>query len=1191
MAGRLHGCQLRRKIRRTGAEDEDQAKTNALKVQEDPGRICDMRRELAALVDAHPETERMAELSGALEDARRLAEPLANANQDESQLPVGAVAQAQRVLVTLHRLLEEERRQKISAGQTIDVYDGFRVKTVTILLELVAVHGLLPQLPPEVGEIKKMKYVFTSSSNAEQSNILSPSTSLGDLASPLIGIATETGKGIEPMIRDSILPIIACAAATSNALVVPPASESHPQNKIFHDFAERLPMVILLPVLTSLTRSIKTPELHDLFATEISLLPIRPHGVQHVIEFIASSLVPASAVKADVQNLENQVQEIPMSLEALQQASKLLSSAPKALDAETYFENIAKQLLALMDGTCGPTMTTAAAYIIGTGILGKRSTGAPGTIGWNLFATPLIETINPGPNGSANRNLRGEISDRVSVGRIIVSGTDLDLALRRLSKIVLSHPNPGVTKRLTHSLLLPLWGLACLHDEDSPTSSPAWKLLETYIRLYANPEQIREIARNVLFDGPAHWVFVTRDDGLIETQRRAESEQLEAILLDKMTGIDRRASLFVKLLSVCSVQGNVACSIFEDSLQHWRFSRSPLQSESNDPSRYSTDELLRPVAGLKLATELISNFQHELASQPETIVRITHQLLADIVKSSSFRPRQKNMALTDPILNQLGQISQSASALDNSDDSRELSEESVSIAAMAISLVNISLQTPNVSLTSVSKTHLQSIQRSVDILKQHGRDVPTTLITAASNLSLRIDAFLQSRPETTESSLENNTTWQNFQSDTSEQAEKNHKTYTEALEDCSSPQPPIRVEAFSRLSGLVSARSSAVDVPVVTALLLNILNEDSPAKANARTASTRGQKDPEEADDYVVLGALRLLTQLAEFESRLVRTLLVDAYLDTQTSSGFSLDARLRIAECLGSIVDAFRNNTHLPPSTKAFRDDFIIHIITAATTIASRRGRRLPPATVPFSSPALTNPSSVAPSSEAEPVHPFPNDDDDASNHHAILDAWRLSHPLEEDLRLRASALSLLAHTFSRCPLSLFQMKADNGGGNSSGGGGTLLAAPIEIACAVLQRERGAAHAIVRRAAVVMALEFVRAVERAFGADEEGGGAETAVLWVEWGVDGMVERVGVVVREAVEEDEDELVRGHAMAVVEELEAWRVRRMVGIAEAGGPEGAGMTGELELKRLKGLRVGVGGGEDRDGGRKLVEEVDD
>ncbi|KAI9678969.1 MAG: hypothetical protein M1822_007395 [Bathelium mastoideum] len=1161
MAGRLHSCQLRRKTRGTGAEDEDQAKTNALKVQEDPGRICDMRRELAALVDAHPETERMAELSGALEDARRLAEPLADANQNKSQLPVGAVAHAQQVLVTLHRLLEEERRQKISAGETIDVYDGFRVRTVTILLELVAVHGLLPQLPPEVGEMKKMKYVFTSSSNVEQSNTLSPSISLGDLA-----------------------------AATSYDLAVPSASDSQPQNKIFHDFAERLPMVILLPLLTSLTRFIKASELHDLCAIEISLLPIRPHGVQHIIEFIASSLVPASAVKTDAQNLENQVQEIPMSLEALQQASKLLSTVPKPLDAETYFENIAKQLLALLDGTCGPTMTTAAAYVIGTGILGKRSTGAPGTIGWNLFAVPLIETINPGPNGSANRNLRGEVSDRVSVGRIIVSGTDLDLALQRLSKIVLSHPNPGVTKRLVHSLLLPLWGLACLHDENSATSSPAWRLLETYIRLYASSEQIQEIARNVLFDGPAHWVLVTRDDGLIEIQRRGESGQLEVVLLEKMTGIDHRASLFVKLLSVCSVQSNVACSVFEDSLQHWRFSRSSLQSNSTDPSQYSADELLRPVAGLKLATELISKFQHELASQPETIMRITHQLLADVVKASSFRFRRNDVALTDPILTQLGQISQSATALDDSNDFREISDESVSIAAMAISLVNISLQTANVSLTSVSKTYLQSIQRSVDTIKQHGRDVPKTLITAASNLSLQIDAFLQGRPETIPSSLKNNTIRQNFQPDTSEQAEKDLQSYTEALEDCSSPQPPIRVEAFSKLSALVSARSSAVDVPVVAALLLNILNEDSSAKTNAQPASARGQEDPEEADDYVILGALQLLTQLAEFEPRLVRTLLVDAYLDTQPSSGCSLDARLRIAECLGSIVDAFCSNAHLSPSTKAFRDDFILHIITAATKIASRRGRP-PPATDTSPRPTLTNPSIAPSSSEAELVDSFPNDNEDANSHHAVLDAWRLSHPLEEDLRLRASALSLLAHTFSRCPLSLFRRQADSGSSSSSG---TLLAAPIEIACAVLQRERGIAHAIVRRAAAVTALEFVRAVERAFGSDEEGGGTETAVLWMEWGVDTMVERVGRVVREAVEEDEDELVRGHAMAVVEELEAWRVRRVVGIAEAGGPEGAGMTGELELRSLKGLRVGVGGEggeEDRDGGRKLVEEVDD
>ncbi|KAL9064873.1 MAG: hypothetical protein Q9157_007678, partial [Trypethelium eluteriae] len=56
---------------------------------------------------------------------------------------------------------------------------------------------------------------------------------------PLVIIATETGKGIEPILRDNVLPIITCAAAIA---IDPSAKSAAPVEspfQTFHDFADR----------------------------------------------------------------------------------------------------------------------------------------------------------------------------------------------------------------------------------------------------------------------------------------------------------------------------------------------------------------------------------------------------------------------------------------------------------------------------------------------------------------------------------------------------------------------------------------------------------------------------------------------------------------------------------------------------------------------------------------------------------------------------------------------------------------------------------------------------------------------------------------------------------------------------------------------------------------------------------------
>lgn len=59
-------------------------------------------------------------------------------------------------------------------------------------------------------------------------------------------------------------------------------------------------------------------------------------------------------------------------------ASNLLSVPPASVTPETWYSGISTQLLELLDGREGPELTKAASYIIGFGILGRKTSGAPG---------------------------------------------------------------------------------------------------------------------------------------------------------------------------------------------------------------------------------------------------------------------------------------------------------------------------------------------------------------------------------------------------------------------------------------------------------------------------------------------------------------------------------------------------------------------------------------------------------------------------------------------------------------------------------------------------------------------------------------------------------------------------------------------------------------------------------------------
>ncbi|KAJ5051876.1 uncharacterized protein L3040_001639 [Drepanopeziza brunnea f. sp. 'multigermtubi'] len=157
----------------------------------------------------------------------------------------------------------------------------------------------------------------------------------------------------------------------------------------FNALLESSSTLSLIPVLNLLIQPSRVqPWLRSPLVSALARLPLRPRGVHHTIEFVLQ-VHPSNSASASTGRGAS------ISHEALNSASRLLSSPPAGMLPEDWFSGIAPQLLSLLDGEGEPGMERAAAFIIGFGVLGRKQFGAPGTPGWNAFVDPILGDIDP----------------------------------------------------------------------------------------------------------------------------------------------------------------------------------------------------------------------------------------------------------------------------------------------------------------------------------------------------------------------------------------------------------------------------------------------------------------------------------------------------------------------------------------------------------------------------------------------------------------------------------------------------------------------------------------------------------------------------------------------------------------------------------------------------------------------------
>ncbi|KAF1984756.1 hypothetical protein K402DRAFT_464995 [Aulographum hederae CBS 113979] len=1076
----------------------------------------------------------------------RLASSTASAQLPRDEVKKTMVRQALQQLQRIDLALVENKTGGTEVNSTATENENL-TRIILQLLDLLLIEAIYPRVTQGIG-IREQRRKRSSLYTLLTKGYLPPkNVGMHDEAlDGLLHLMQKPYGGVKRLLQNSILTDM--AAATSDAAFHP--SNSRERKLAFKakldDFLNSVPVSLLFPSLTALA-SPNVPEWLRLPMTEyLARLPLRPDGVRQTFKFVNSAFPPPRP--SDPKDQVALSKSLPLAPEALELAVKLLTSAPRAMPFDQYITDISGQFIELLDGGAGQHTSNAVGYIIST-IFGKKSTGAPGSTSWKLFAEPLFQTI--GPNSPQGH-------DHIQ-GSIITAESELRKALNRVLVIVHARPNTGVTRRLIAPILLPLWGLlmfAKSNHVESFWSDAAWRLLVTYCKLCGDAPRLERIVSNLSFQGHNDWTFTTGKSGGVEIKTGhhsgATAPRLSSFsqMANLQAQIEARSASFVLLASESGVGNKVLNELLVNLIKTWLLPHTVSKENQTTLGPDAGSGPLKDATRAKVVQDLLTSHQWSLTADPELVIELVRQLLQAYLEGTA---KQKNRNTTTSDLYNVLQPDKHTT-----DDSSI--KDTDAIIVTSISVLTALAGAPDVvkspACRSLMGDLLPDLKKIIKVRNQN-----TDLDVSLRNIAHFIKSGFR---HSGHPKIQNN--------DPSESWLDPRTVLRIAVEDLNEEFPTERSRALSiisRLSNSVPEDPPVVDTASITTLVIELLRV--------------------EKEEFVYLAAIRLLEDLSETrDPRTILNLLLSAFADPdeQAVDEDGLNSRLRFGESIAKV-------TAVLPSRKdrATQRPLINKVVETLLMVASRRGQRKITKAARDKKQKLEQMKEDKRARERKsawgeiepPSDPTLPEDDETENEteevqdveleaysSSIIAAWTQPSGLEEDPRMRASALSLVSPILKSSLEDVSQH---------------LIQAATEVSTMVLKLEPAPEKSIIRRAAVLVFLSLLHGLD-SLAEDGRAGEVEAGVDWVkieqtlEWTRDG---------------DEDGLVRKHAEDVLESLAAFREKAVTGAMRGGGH----IRLDLGLEGgLRGLSVRVDGdkdGEDGPGkgkgrGKRLVEEVE-
>ncbi|KAG9186988.1 hypothetical protein G6011_10096 [Alternaria panax] len=1038
-------------------------------------------------------------------------------------------------------------------------YDASLAGVVYGLVDLITILGVIPRLSAGVAFSQRPRSVLTAVIFTPPNHDLN---ALATVVEVLLPMLEQKGSGVQPLMSQRIFPDIVSALVE---LSYSPASSEEAKSKyseVYGKVVRNTPTSRLLPILTTFLQQPLPDWLKPAITSELSSIPLRTQGVRHTIEFLSLSyLSKNSHVPQDASGPQS---KIPIPLEAVSQASKLLVLPPSGISQDEWLTRISPQLLHLLDGNEGPELSRAAGQIIAGGILTKKTTGAPGTVGWNTFAKPMLQAIYP-------KNVNKSNPSQHDSGHTIVPDSDLKTALRRLKTILTSYSYSGVIRRLVHPIILPLWALLN-SAKNRPSLEKEWKILPSliltrYMEIACDTKQIDNIATNLFWDGDPDWTFGPGSQGGVEIRLRSrdKTEGMEAMesIIKRISYVDGRVELLVALLTAANIPDDTAGSIFVNATKRWLVPEKPTTRSLTDDDDSDIDPLPAFI-NAKLSESLAKRFQEHFARSPQHIIALMAQLIKHHVSGHKARNEKfvklrasKRAILGNIVPQQHVRNIVPGGGFAMGQDEGEATDDD--LASFALSVLNTLLASSDLKKTPTVTETLHALLPSLAYLSKPESQAQPPTSSMISNSATTAIHLITPPHEPQISALKTPT----------DPLAKHRDTLKTCFAELQSPDPPNRTWALNTVHKLLKdpAAFPALDIPSLTHMLLSA-----------------SLADPE---SYVHLAAIPVLVTLAISTPKPVVGILVDAFIDIDEHSlklargkqteekerelRNAMDFRLRVGEVLNTLVNS-DDGFWSVPEDGGLQFRCAKQITEACLSLASRRGQRTE--TLSARMEVADDERKLREEGEAAWGGSIPNvfesegaDPQEQAEYEAlqkIVSGWE-DTGIEEDIRIRASSLSVLSAVLERQLDALRQPMID---------------ATLQMVLLILVMEREEVKALLRRSAVLVIMGLLRGIDAGIESGREG------TVGVNLKQQEEVERVVKWVRD---EDADELVRDHAANVVEGLETMRMKRLYRIRDEGlrlGPD-LGLEGNL-----RGLNVQpqADAGEGKKKMMMMIEEIE-
>ncbi|KAJ6068854.1 hypothetical protein N7499_010741 [Penicillium canescens] len=1071
-------------------------------------------------------------------------------------------------------------QQLATEGEDMAMEDAKRRRMLHALLDLISLEGIYPSLSSGVGIPlqQRVMSVLPAGVIAKQVETVASSvprnvTLLRRIIDVLVDIIFDSRPSIQPVIRGRILSDI--ISGTSDLAFNPHSTPSYDKGIYRNSLAkiiEDTPTTVLLPTLSNFLQTDITQWFKTTISGQISHVPLRPGGVVQTIMFVASQFAPSLGQEA-----QDQSSGPHLTVQAIMQISRLLSSVPHDVDSVVYFEKIAPQLLALIDGEDLDLRKTAS-YVVGNGILGKRAYGAPGTIGHLIFVEPIFKALGGELDAKSKRwmtrfsDIEGcmpDVTEGSPSSNMLVDGATVNLAIDRIKCLTLQHPNPGLVKRLVYPILLPLWGLACASQEEqlSIIHERVLPLLQTYFGISVGVQPLKKIVDNLLWDGGLTWTYVKDSDDQLALRKRTEEHDDHSKFINLIDSLQTRAELFVSLLgsdpSSEEITGDIFLYVSETWLVQPQHSTRPQNTLEEGPIGDS-DNLIRSLVSAKVAEKLLDNFKETLSRRPLRVLELIKQVIDGELHKLKAQAAAKQGTETGKVsLSSLANIVESENK-----DYGDAGNDSFESLTTAFSLLSTVIASPDFSPSEDILPLLKSLKGGIDQLIPL---LPSSLSKPGMTSSMLLEIQIASPEHTGVKPTPAHIS--------------DLDTHRQALANLNSNLPPVQAEGLSLLSKLIMNSSPVLDVPSSMSILLAVITDTSGAAA------------PEQ---YIYLNAIKIVGTLAARHPRTVVKTLIDTYADRAEIT--NLDERLKVGEALLRTVQdlgealtgetakilsegliAVAGRRQLKPQAQKARQ----RRLEKERRKKEREERKAKEDALP---PGWSMSSAI--NKAATELNLVDEDSDTESPEQAahaanVVAAWAAGASTDEqpdDLRIRASALSILASAIQT---------------NIIGLGPAIVSSAVDLALGTLTLEPEVESAILRRASVVLILDTLKALETArearggrdigFGFSLSDGatpqGSNSSGQSTIGNIPTMLHTLGFV----ESREEDGIARGHLRALIESLEVWMEKSLMWAIGAHDDQET-LNPQFGLSdRIEGLKVNPLGGQDG-AGRPRIEEIE-